>query len=651
MFIKIFSSYSFENVENVYNSMNQITINEKLGRINLLEESKHFLANREMLNINYIYDLIRKSLIIKEGFDSEIFLKKHQIEFYQIVQDIKNKNIKEICNSFLAINHLKNKLYLISENEFRSAINYLNETEKILKIGDEYDKLRDAIKRSSTVSYLNEYSDFKNLDENFVEMIYINIYKQRFFYYYAMTKFKLGNELSINKNKKNKEKRENYFKDSIKFFQECKNINELLGINQIKIIYSLIMISKCHLYLNDYKNSITNITEALSLYFNFSTNFNHSKFYNPKIMLFIEINIFNQIFFTFSKICISFKKPIASSYLILKIFENSPFILNNIHYNAGLNLIHFLEKNKSKMNQYEKNFYKNPNLMKEYEKLKKLLAKIVSRLSIKYSNNNNLDDFNSTKISNTNKQSTIQESNKASSYNLKSDFATSKMSLYNNKNRKMNKNIMICVSEKVFEKINRYEFKDIIIKYLQKTFIPDEKDKFCYSQFSSNNGKRSLFIQPLSLKDFIKKFLKIKFNIESNDDSLKLEEDKPSLFMGLYDILYSIIKNYQTNDLNDNIIMLFMNAEDIRFSTIAECMNIVDELNKNNTSLFFFSFDEIIKNEKINNIQSFLNGLIEGYFFKIKNFEQIKEIFVYLSNYKYQSNFFRFSYDLFDQFI
>ena len=64
----------------------------------------------------------------------------------------------------------------------------------------------------------------------------------------------------------------------------------MIGINQIKIIYSLIMISKYYIQLNDYPNSINNINEALSLFFEFSKSFKdyHSKNYNPKIMLFIE---------------------------------------------------------------------------------------------------------------------------------------------------------------------------------------------------------------------------------------------------------------------------------------------------------------------------------------------------------------------------
>ena len=80
--------------------------------------------------------------------------------------------------------------------------------------------------------------------------------------------------------------------------------------------------------------------------------------------------------------------------------------------------------------------------------------------------------------------------------------------------------------------------------------------------------------------------------------------------MELYNIFDSIIKNYPSTDEEvDNIIIMFINTDDIRFNSIKECLNIVEELNKKNISVFLLSYDVEIKKEKINNIQSFLNGL------------------------------------------
>ena len=669
LFINIFSEYSFNSVEKIINDINDIEINDKTGEILNLKENKYFLANNEMCELKNIYEIMRKSLIIKNVFDKELFLKEHHLEFYTLIQDIKRKTIKEICNSFLAYFHFENCIYNISENEFKSTINFIQENENKLKIGgtNEFDdRLKDEIKRSSTVSYLNEYSKFENIDENMMDIIYLKIFKQRFIYLYAMTKFKLGSEINSgnnqnnagaankNKNNKNKEKKINYFKDAIKYFKESYNINYLLGINQIKIIYSLIMISKCYEQLKDYKKAIITINEALSSYFKFSKTFKdyHSKYYNPKVMLFIESNIFHYILFTFSRICLSFNKPNASNWIILKIYETSPFLLSNIHYHSGLNLLTFLDKNKTKMNKYDPDFYKKERPIKEYERIKKNFRKIISRLYIKNVNDKykrtttkKLGDSNYTS---SNKITSITESvtgrSRISSIFRKENITSKISTSFHNKNKALNKIITLCMSEKSLEKIKGQEFKDVLIKYFQKYFIPNETDKFSFIQFTFN-GKKNVSINQESLNNFLLKLQKSKGAFESME---LLKPNKEMIFMELYNILNSIIKSFPQTEETDNIIMMFIDSDDIRFSTVLDCLNIVDDLNKKNVSLYFLSFEENIEEKKVNNIQSFLNGLIEGYFFNIKNYQQLKQIFINLSSIKYQSNFFGFDYNIFD---
>ena len=46
-----------------------------------------------------------------------------------------------------------------------------------------------------------------------------------------------------------------------------------------------------------------------------------------------------------------------------------------------------------------------------------------------------------------------------------------------NKYRRFNKNITLCLSERILENLNGQEFKDVLIKYFQKYFIPNENDK------------------------------------------------------------------------------------------------------------------------------------------------------------------------------
>ena len=54
--------------------------------------------------------------------------------------------------------------------------------------------------------------------------------------------------------------------EAIKNFKECKEINNALGINPIIEIFSLIMMSKCYMIISNYKNAISNLTDALSHY-------------------------------------------------------------------------------------------------------------------------------------------------------------------------------------------------------------------------------------------------------------------------------------------------------------------------------------------------------------------------------------------------
>ena len=103
-------------------------------------------------------------------------------------------------------------------------------------------------------------------------------------------------------------------------------------------------------------------------------------------------------------------------------------------------------------------------------------------------------------------------------------------------------------------------------------------------------------------------------------------------FMELYNIFDSIIKSYPQNEetLTDNIIIMFINSDDIRFQTIEECIRIVEDLKRTNTSVFLISYNDEIEPDKINNIKSFLNGFYEAYFFQIQNYQQLKQLFIYI---------------------
>jgi len=658
LIINLISEYFLNPTNEIINELKNNSINCNSKKCYLFSDDKISTPNKEMGELKNIFNIMNKAFIIKQAFEKENYLEKNNLEFCNLVLDIQNKNVKEICNALLGFYHLKHNSYSFAETELRSTLLYIKDSENKLISGKhkEYeDKIKDEIKRSSTISYINEYSKFEGIDEISSHIINLKIFKQRFIYLFAMTKFKLGSEINpnnltpgINKNKikKDKEKKMNYFKEAIKYFNICKNINAALGINQIKIIYSLIMISKCYIQLNEYSNAITNINEALSLFFEFSKSFKdyHSKNYNPKFMLFIENNVFQYILFTIQRICYTFNKPFASNWINLKIFETSPFLISNVHYYSAIFLQNYLDKNKLRVNKLD---YKI--LIKEYDKAKKYFSKIIPRMNIKNMNRkkvlvneNYIGDTTTYSTSIKNKTESKTDKSMFSS-TFKKEIGTGKISTLYTKNKNFNKIITLCLSEKVLKNVNGLELKDIIIKFFQKYFIMNENDKFNFIQFS-NNGKKTIHLKMELLDNFILKILKTKNSFELTES---FEQNKDLPFMELFNLFDSIVKSYPSQDdsITDNIIIMIINSDDIRFSSIKECLKIVDELNKNNVSVFLLTYDDEIGNQKVNNIHSFLNGLFEGYFFQIKSYQQLKQIFINLSTVKNQSNLFGYDYE------
>ena len=661
--ISLISQYSLNPIYDIRNQLKKLEIMMGNKKNFVLEEDKISSPNKEITELKGIYELMRKILMIKNAFEKENYLKKHNLEFYNLTKDINKKDIKEICTSFLGFYHFKDESYSLAEDEFHSTILCLQERENDIISGknNEYDdKIKDAIKRSSSESYINEYSTFEKIDENLLLIIKIKILRQRFIYLYAMTKFKLGLELvkakeggSVDKKKAKKEveKKVTYFKDAINYFNECKKINTLLGINQIKVIYILIMISKCYAQLNDYRQAMNNINEALSLFLELSKSFKdyHSKNYNPRIMIFVENNIFQYILYTISRICTIFNKPNASNWINLKLFDTSPFIIGNVHYKSGLSIQTYLEKNKLKLTKTEAKLIKGIAI-KQMDKTKKYFSKLIPRINAKYLNLNRKNFLSEKMLLDTSHSTSFKTKNEDVksnlSSNLRKDYQTGKSSFFMNTRRNINKIITVCLSEKVLSKINGMELKDVIIKYFQKYFVLNENDKFNFIQFA-NNGKKTVYFKMEQLDSFLLKIQKAKNSFEMSD-TYATNSDIP--FMELYNIFDSILKSYPPNEenLTDNIILMFINSDDIRFQTIGDCIKIVEDLKKKNTSVFLLSYDDEIEPDKINNIHSFLNGFFEGYFFQLRNYQQLKQIFINISNIKYQSNFFGYDFDIFD---
>jgi hypothetical protein len=372
--------------------------------------------------------------------------------------------------------------------------------------------------------------------------------------------------------------------------------------------------------MKTYKEAMMNLNEALTLFLELRKTFKDVEniLFCPRVMLYIESLIFQTIMSNILQAARIPNKDNACGWLILKIFETSPFIFPNIHGECS-NLIQNCLKFSDKSNRYK-------------DKFKKVFSKISARISMRKTKNKNASSDTNTRSYN---ESNAGSSNLSSSFkgyisNLRTssksiDFTIKGISSYvthKKQNYFKNKNIILCVSEKIIPKLNGMEMKDVLMKYLKKCFRNNDDDRFGFIQFS-NNGKKTITIKPQRLNDFLQK-------LESHKNAFQYTESinfkKDTYFTEFYNLFDSIIKQHTAKC--DYIIIMFINAEDIRFTSIKECVDIVNALNDNNYTVVLLSNDREINNEKILNINSLIYGLYDGYFIQINNYQRIKQILV-----------------------
>ena len=97
--------------------------------------------------------------------------------------------------------------------------------------------------------------------------------------------------------------------------------------------------------------------------------------------------------------------------------------------------------------------------------------------------------------------------------------------------------------------------------------------------------------------------------------------------------------------------MQIINAEDIRFNSIKECVDIVNSLNDNNYTVILLSNDTEINKEKILSINSFIFGLYDGYFIQVNNYQRIKQIFINIATTNKSDKFVNYDYEFLENIL
>ena len=617
--------------------------------------------NKEMMQIKNLFDYLVKNMILKIKFNQREIYLDNLNEYKYLIENINNDEIRIMLSFILSYEHFKKGYFKLSENEFKNLINeiYLYQNNLSNVIENNESKLKDTISRCSKISYLNEYSLTNELNETTLPIIKIKLLIQKIYYLNGICIFNQEKIRFKTDKKYKKESSNKRYEEAIQNFIGCKNISISLGTDTIRQIFSLIMISKCFNELKNYKESMININEALLLFSDLQKSFKDKPYFNPKVMLFVENYIFQNIMLSIAQTTFGFNKYPQSCWILMKMIETSPFIFNNIHYKSCALLYNCL-------NQIETIF----NLpLRQTDKYKKKINKIIRRINLKLYNkeeNNNNFSINNAKIndkislhSGTNTQTNIFNISSeflSNHYNSKKlnknkDMITNKLSMsistLTNLIKNQYKNITLCISEKLLQDINGNDLKYFIIKCYKKCFLDKiENNKYNFIQFSCN-GKKTISIISKTLEIFLQKLEMNKMAFKIIDTFIN--NTMPIQFMEFSNLLMNIIKSNKQENIEekyDNIIIIFINSTDIRFNNQKECVDTINELNNNNYSLIIFTYDYEIEEEKIEGIISFIYGLNDGHFFQVKNFQQIKQVFKNFSEKNSQEKFINYDYEV-----
>lgn len=658
---------NYNNSSKIRQSENFLLL-ENSEKIKYLEEEKKIFEkflldqttakNKEMLDLEKTFDTMKKIIFLKKIITNNN-LQYHKKNFIKFLETIKDEEIREISTLMLAYSNFQESKYFSAMREIDSLILKITQKQfKLVESTDNFDaQIKDMITRFSEIAYVNEYSNFNGLNEAILPIIKAKQLSQKLFYLLAICKYRhiVGSRGNLLKKPNNKENNNFPLEEAMDYFKKVRSINHSIGMNLIKEIYSLIMLAKCNIYHHDCKAAKNILNEALLFYNEILKLFkdNYNKYFLPKIMLFTFNFIFQNLMLTIAQSLYENYRLCNAGYICYKIFETSPFLHKTIHKEASLLLCNIIRDIKNdylgpnnimdrsmgtsnsmnfRLRKKTTDRQDNQKLMNILNNKFRLFNKIYYRLGMKKQNMKK-KDFNTTTTCTNNgfhKETTLKET-KMSNLNCVSND-----NLFINNSMK---EIIICISEKSILSFHNSELLDVLIKYLQTFFGNNENDLFSYIQFSSS-GKKTVFIRRLEINQYIEKLQNNK-----NNTILDTQPNQKVQFKQLYNILETCVKSVPTDVKSDNIIILFIESEDIRFSSVNECVDIVNELNEGNFTLIIFSCEEIINEKKLENIKMFLSGLTEGYFLHTKNYQMIKQVFMNIASNEKMEDFFNYEYE------
>lgn len=169
------------------------------------------------------------------------------------------------------------------------------------------------------------------------------------YFYYGFIKYKQAEEKYIDLKKKNKDEEaeskfiekdrlDNIFNTAIFYFNEAIKICKSENMNRIKVIIMTIYVARCHYFRKEFSEAAVKIRDAMIEFGNFNMNFfdpekSENKILaqvDPRIMIIVNANIFEQLFFNMSKIANKLQRKKLSAWLMNKMIEHSYYLNKKI---------------------------------------------------------------------------------------------------------------------------------------------------------------------------------------------------------------------------------------------------------------------------------------------------------------------------------
>lgn len=162
------------------------------------------------------------------------------------------------------------------------------------------------------------------------------------FFYYGFIKLKEAE----GKKKQNDREYKTVLNEAIKNFNDCIKICKSENMNRIKVIMMSIYLSRCYYLRQEYNEAAVKIKDAMIELGNFNISFFDEKCpefkittkIDPRVMIFINSNILEQIFYHLSKINYKLNKKKLSGLVLNTIVDNCYYFNRKIMIKVFLTL-------------------------------------------------------------------------------------------------------------------------------------------------------------------------------------------------------------------------------------------------------------------------------------------------------------------------